>query len=176
MPVLEPDVPADRWQLDRAARDLIRELAHRLPLAPLVVASEEPKARQTAEEVVSVRGGTLAIDRRVVETRRHHRWDPDFAALAGRFVAGERHEGWESQEDVVARFDAAVRESLLAAGQRPLVIVDHGQALTLWLHSVGAVADPAGFWEALTFPDAWTVSLRREAARLVATEAAVRIG
>jgi broad specificity phosphatase PhoE len=79
-------------------------------------------------------------------------------------------------EAVVERFDAAVRAGLAASQAAPLIVVDHGQALTLWLHSVGAVDDAPGFWSQLAFPDAWTVSVRWSDGALVADAAPVRVG
>jgi hypothetical protein len=75
----------------------------------------------------------------------------------------------------VARFDAAVRAGLRASGGAPLVIVDHGQALTLWLRSVGAIEDSRRFWSELSFPDAWTVDVRWSSGALAA-DAPVRVG
>jgi broad specificity phosphatase PhoE len=157
MPVMEPEVPAELWRLGDDGRAAARELAGALPRAPFVITSDEPKARQTAEELVAVCPGRLTVDARVAETRRPHVWSADFADLARRFLAGHRHAGWESQDAVVSRFDAAVREALDASGG-PLVVVTHGQAMTLWLHSVGAVDDAPRFWSELAFPDAWMLS------------------
>jgi hypothetical protein len=59
---------------------------------------------------------------------------------------------------VVARFDRAVKDASAAAGNRELMVVTHGQAMTLWLSDAAGLADPKAFWAALTFPDAWLVS------------------
>jgi broad specificity phosphatase PhoE len=160
MPEIRPDVPAERWELGDEGRAAARALAGALPPAPLTLASDEPKAQQTAEELVAVCGGTLAVDARVAETRRPHVWDTEFPARAREYVGGHRHDGWEAHDSVVARFDAAVRAGLRACPGHPLVIVSHGQALTLWLHSVGAIRDAPRFWSGLSFPDAWTVDVR----------------
>ena len=102
--------------------------------------------------------------------------DESFRELARQFVAGRQHPGWEPHEAVVERFDAAVRAGLAASQAAPLIVVDHGQALTMWLHSVGAVDDAPGFWSQLAFPDAWTVSVRWSDGALVADAAPVRVG
>jgi broad specificity phosphatase PhoE len=175
MPVMQCQVPADLWRLDHEGRAAARELASALPRAPLVVTSDEPKAQQTAEELVGAGGGTLSVDARVAETRRPHVWDANFAELARQFVGGHRHPGWETQDAVVSRFDAAVREALAASHGAPVVVVTHGQALTLWLRSVDAVDDGPRFWSELAFPDAWTVSLGWSRGALLAEHAAVRV-
>jgi broad specificity phosphatase PhoE len=69
---------------------------------------------------------------------------------------------------VVARFDSAVREAVEARAGAPLVVVTHGQALTLWLQSIGALDDAPRFWSELAFPDAWIVTLERARSALVA--------
>ena len=175
MPVMQPEVPAERWGLGSEGRAAARELARALPPAPYVVTSDEPKAQQTAQELVGARGGTLTVDARVAETRRPHVWNADFAELARQFVAGRRHEGWESQDSVVARFDAAVREAIEGSHGAPVVIVDHGQAMTLWLRSVRAVDDGPRFWSELAFPDAWSVGLEWSQGALLAEGAPARV-
>jgi broad specificity phosphatase PhoE len=170
MPDIQPQVHADAWPLGDAGRAAARTLADRLPRDPWVLASMEPKAQQTAAEIVAV-GCALHSDARVGETRRPHEWHDDFAARAQRFVAGEQHRGWESRPSVIARFDAAVREALNRCGGSPLVIVSHGQAMTVWLHSVRAVDDPGRFWSSLAFPDAWMLCVEDVGENLVAPDA-----
>jgi hypothetical protein len=53
----------------------------------------------------------------------------------------------------------AGRAAARACGDTPLVVVGHGQALTLWLRDIGAIADAPRFWSALAFPDAWAADL-----------------
>jgi broad specificity phosphatase PhoE len=175
MPVMEPELPAELWRLGDDGRAAAHELAGALPRAALVVTSDEPKARQTAQAVVGVCGGTLAVDARVAETRRPHAWDANFPELARQFVAGRQHPGWESQHAVVSRFDAAVREALDASHAAQVVVVTHGQALTLWLCSVGAVQDAHRFWSELAFPDAWMVTVDRALGALVAAKPPTRL-
>jgi hypothetical protein len=69
----------------------------------------------------------------------------------------------------------AVRDALDASDAALLVVVDHGQALTLWLRSVGAVADAPRFWSALAYPDAWTITLVWSRGALLATGAPARL-
>jgi broad specificity phosphatase PhoE len=175
MPLMQPEVPADLWRLGDDGRAAARELAGALPHAPLVVTSDEPKAQQTAEEVVAVCAGTVTVDARVAETRRPHAWDANFSELARQFVAGRHHVGWEAQYAIVRRFDAAVRETLGASYKAPVVVVTHGQALTLWLRSVGAVDDAPRFWSELTFPDAWMVTVEWSQGALLAADAPARV-
>jgi broad specificity phosphatase PhoE len=100
MPEVRPDVPAERWRLGDEGRAAARDLAGALPREPLTLTSDEPKAWQTAQELVTVCGGTLAVDARVAETRRPPLWDESFRELARQFVAGRQHPGWEPHEAV----------------------------------------------------------------------------
>ena len=122
-----------------------------------------------------MRGGTLIVDARVTETRRPHVWEADFAQRVRAFLAGHDHDGWEPRHAVAGRFDAAVRDALASSHGAPVVVFSHGQALTLWLRSVGAVQDPAGFWSELRLPDAWTITLKRAQGALVAAGPPARI-
>jgi broad specificity phosphatase PhoE len=159
MPETRPEVPAERWSLGEAGRTAARRLARALPAEPFVLTSDEPKAEQTAREVLAVCGGTLRVDERVAETRRPHVWAANYRELTRQYLAGRQHLAWEAREAVIGRFDAAVREGLQTSERAPLVVASHGQALTLWLTSVRAIHDPPRFWSELTFPDAWTVNV-----------------
>jgi broad specificity phosphatase PhoE len=154
MPAADASVPYDEWTLTPAARAAAAALL--VPRGVRMLCSTERKAVETAQAI----GGALVLDARVGETRRPHEWRDDFRSLARAYVAGTRHPGWEAHADVVARFDAAIRE------HRPAVVVTHGQAMTLWLHSVGAIKDPVAFWSALTFPDAVRLDGGASAARV----------
>jgi len=151
-------------------RAAARRLAGSLPRDALVLTSQEPQAVQTAEEIAAACGGEVSVDGRVREARRPHRWDERYRERARRYVGGQSYVGWEPQEAVVRRFDAGVRAGIEARDGAPLVIVSHGLALTLWLQSVGAVADVETFWASLAFPDAWTVGLSPAGATFRAIE------
>jgi broad specificity phosphatase PhoE len=175
MPEVQPEVPAEQWRLGDDGRAAARQLAVAVPQTPFAVTSDEPKAHETAQELVGVCGGTLTVDARVAETRRPHVWDANFAELARQYVAGRQHRAWEPQHAVVRRFHAAVRGAMSASRGAPLVVVSHGQALTLWLCSVSAVDDAPRFWSELAFPDAWLVTLEWSRGALLAAGAPLRV-
>jgi broad specificity phosphatase PhoE len=112
----------------------------------------------TAEEIVCVVGGEVRIDPRLRETRGGDRWDERHRELAARYVAGEALPGWEPQAEAVARSDAALRDAAATAAG-PVGVVTHGRLLALWLASTAALPDPAAFWDALRYPDAWQIEL-----------------
>ncbi len=131
-----------------------------------MVASTEPKARETGEEIAAAGGlgGALVADDRLVEVRGAQTWVANHRALARAYVTGSVPVGWEEPADVAARFGAAVSAAVAGAQDRPTVFVTHGQAMTTWLRVTGRCEDPGEFWESLTYPDAWSVegcSLRR---------------
>jgi broad specificity phosphatase PhoE len=109
--------------------------------------SDEPKARQTAEEIAAPHGAAIVMDARLREVARPAAWDEGYRDTALRYVTGEALDGWEPHEAVVARMQAA------ATGD---VIVTHGLAMTLWLAAEGLVAAPGPFWAQLAFPAAYS--------------------
>ncbi|MCP2322655.1 broad specificity phosphatase PhoE [Hamadaea flava] len=162
MPAYGPDQPAEEWPLDPAGQTAAIALRRRLPPGALLVASAEPKARQTLEP-----SGGVTVDPRFGEVRRDEPYDGDFRARRLAYVKGVAHPGWESPADVVTRFGDAVADWRARAGSRPLVVASHGMALTLWLTAAIGLADPGGFWSALQLPDAFSVDLTtRQADRL----------
>jgi broad specificity phosphatase PhoE len=141
LPEVVPGIAPRLWELGPAGRAASRELAARLPAGATIVSSDEPKARQTAEAIIAVRGGTLRLDPRLCEAARPDTWDDRYRDWARRYVSGEQLVGWEPHADVIARVTAA------ATGD---IVVTHGLAMTLYL---GADAQ---FWDELRFPDAWS--------------------
>lgn len=174
LPDTDPAVPPEHWPLGPESREAARRLARALPPAALVLSSDETRAAHTAAELVAVGGGRVELDARLREARRPSRWYPDYRERAHRYVLGQVYSGWEPHETVARRFDAAVQTALKSPRYAPLVIVSHGLALTLWLQGAGAVADGGAFWKALTFPDAWRVSVQPNGHSLLA-DAATRI-
>jgi broad specificity phosphatase PhoE len=139
MPELDPAVPHHDWHLGEAGRAAARELAARLPRDARVVSSDEPKARETAEEI----GLPFRLDARLREVARPAVWRDDYRAIARRYVAGETLDGWEPHDAVIARLRAAATAD---------IVVTHGLAMTVFL------GQDVAFWEELKFPDAWRVS------------------
>ncbi len=166
LPLVEPTVPSAKWRLGPDGREAARRLAAALPARSFVVASTEPKARETGEEIGAANGlgSALVADDRLVEVRGAHTWVANHRSLARGYVTGSVPVGWEETADVAARFGAAVSAAVAAAQHRPTVLVTHGQAMTTWLRVTGRCIDAGAFWESLTYPDAWSVegrSLRR---------------
>jgi broad specificity phosphatase PhoE len=168
MPEIRRDLPPERWHLDAEGKLAARALAQVLPVRPLLIASPEPKARETAEELLAVRGGSLRLDGRLAEARRDGPYGglEDYRRLAAAYVAGTAHPGWEARAALAERIARAVQDGRAAAGRRPLVMVSHGLAITAWLRVEVRLEDPGAFWAALRLPDAWRVA-GGQTARLV---------
>jgi broad specificity phosphatase PhoE len=154
MPDYRAEVPPDRWELGEDGRSAARRLGAVLPSGALLVASAEPKAWQTLESL-----GPVTRDRRFNEVGRVEPWEGDYLRLRREYVNGADRSGWEPRDQVAARFAAAVSDYLSAADGRPLVVATHGMAMTIWLSAAIGLADPAGFWSDLRFPDAHRVEL-----------------
>ncbi|SFF12421.1 Broad specificity phosphatase PhoE [Actinoplanes philippinensis] len=157
MPAFGPDVPAPEWELSSEGRCEARALARVLPPDALLVASREPKARQTLEPA-----GSVYTDARFDEVARDEPYEGDFRARRRAYVTGTDYPGWEPRERVAARFAEAVSFWAARAEERPLVIASHGMAMTVWLAATVALADPGAFWADLRLPDLLTVDMAAE--------------
>jgi broad specificity phosphatase PhoE len=146
--VLRRDVPASTWELSDDGRAAAEELALRLPAAPRVVTSPEPKALATAEPIARANGVEVVVDERLREVERWPNlpsYEEHVAAVA-RYLAGEPVDGWEPREQADRRFREAV------AGLDDAVVVTHGTVLALFLG-----LDLAS-WRAMRLPEVyeWT--------------------
>lgn len=162
MPVVDPAVPAERWQLGPGGRAAARNLRPMVIGPAYYVASAEPKAVQTLQEIA---GHTdVTTDAGLVEVRRPHIWSDNstYRSTARSYVEGILPDGWEPHDQVVRRFDHAVvlHAATANARGRTLIVGTHGLAPTIWLASrYHLEPDPSRFWAALRFPDIIEVDL-----------------
>ncbi|CAM3330032.1 histidine phosphatase family protein [Stackebrandtia soli] len=154
MPVIDPTVPPGRWRLDAAGNAAARTLRPRLPRDARFLSSTEPKAVDTATALAD--GEPVTVHSDLIEVGRPHLVDVDYRAVAAAYLGGTVTPDWEPHAEVVARFDGAIRESL-AADTRPLVVVTHGLAMTLWIDTVLDIGDRVAWWRRLGFPELVTV-------------------
>lgn len=162
MPEQVPEVRSERWQLGDAGRASARSLRSSIPETAYLVASDEPKAIQTLQELGDRR--EVAIDAGFGEVRRPYVWldGYDYRSTARAYVEGVCHDGWEPHAQVAERFAQAVARhaGVAAATGRTLVIGTHGLAPTVWLTGVvQLLPSPGQFWEDLRFPDVIDVDL-----------------
>ena len=154
LPAVDPEVDSKLWRLADGAFAETERMARSLPddLGATVWSSSETKAVETAHAIAHVREMDVAVDDRFAEVSRP--WtEGDYRSLAKHYLAGESIEGWEPADVVRERFASAVTD---AARDGTVVVVDHGLALSLYASSV-VTLDLVPFWEALSFPDAWSI-------------------
>jgi broad specificity phosphatase PhoE len=159
MPAIDPGVPAGQWELTPAGRAAARALG---PVAGpgYYVASDEPKALQTVQEMAA--GQQVIPEPGFREVSRPGGWAGGYRQQAHGYITGSCPDGWEPQAQVAARFEAAVaRHAAIAAGRQQLLIAgSHGLAVTVWLASwLRLEPSPAGFWDSLRFPELIEVDL-----------------
>ncbi|BCY13655.1 histidine phosphatase family protein [Actinoplanes sp. L3-i22] len=165
MPAVDPDVPAEQWQLDQESRVAARLIRLHVHHPAYYVASSEPKAAQTMQEIAGAQ--RVVTDDDLSEVHRPHVWltDDDYRGAALAYAGGECPDGWEPRDAVIERFGAAVVRHAAAAAERgqTLVLGTHGLAPTVWMASRYQLEpDPARFWAGLRFPDIVEIDLRNE--------------
>jgi broad specificity phosphatase PhoE len=154
-----PQIEADRapalWRLSGEGREATQALATRLPAVAAIVASTEPKAIETAEILAAPLGLRVLSDPAFDEHRRPTwRFDPNPTTQIARVLRAlasehEEVEGAESAYAARRRFAAGIA----AHAERPLIVVSHGTALSLYAADV-AKLDPQDLWRTLGFPEA----------------------
>lgn len=173
-PVLRSGVMASQWRLDPAAKSeceaLAAEVDRLLAGTGRVVthlwSSAEPKAVGTAEAMAPGWGLDVQVHEGLGEHRRGPlplvgdlEWRSSIADMFDR--PDEVVLGLESATQAGARFEAAVRDVLDAAGEGRLsAVVTHATVMTLLLADANGVV-PMTFWGSLAMPDAVLVDSRR---------------
>lgn len=158
-PVVDPGVPPNRWKLSERGRRQSVVLAERLarydPVA--IVASEEPKALETA----SVVSGRLGKPAATFPGRLHEHdrtgapfgTQAEFEAAAKNFFENPGRLVWgnETAEEAGDRFARAVDGALARHPLGDVVVVAHGTVITLFLSGFVDL-DAHRFWGSLGLP------------------------
>jgi broad specificity phosphatase PhoE len=153
-PTIDPSVPSEEWRLSEEGRRRCGPLAERLAACGprALLASTEPKARETAELVAPALGlGVQLSDGLREAARRTVGWlapedlDRGIRELFER--PGEIVFGEESAAAALARFEAAVD-----GVPEPGVVVTHGTVLSLYA-AARTGRDPYELWRSLELPD-----------------------
>lgn len=163
MPDVDPESDPATWTLTpqsmAEARELLRPV---IPEGSVLLASNEPKARQTLEAADL---GEVVTDHRLREVARREAFAEDFRSARRAWVVGRGRQTWEQRVRVAERIQHAVDAGLertAETGAPALVVAGHGMSLTAWLVSREHLpdGDPAAeFWAGLSFPDAWEIPL-----------------
>ena len=153
-PELDPSAPSEEWRLSEDGRRRCRPLAERLARHEprVLLASSEPKARETAELVAPALGLDVQVSDGLRETaRRTIGWlEPEDLDRGIQELFERPREvvfGEESAAAALARFEAAV-----ARLPEPAVVVTHGTVLSLYAAPrIGR--DVYELWGSLELPD-----------------------
>lgn len=164
---IDPTIPSHQWPLTAAGRSTTHQLAHRLkPYQPdCIITSEELKAQATGTALADV----LHLPTKAVPGLQEHdrRGAPfleskaDFETAVANFFAhpDELVFGRETAVQATARFTQAVNREIEANRDATLAIVAHGTVLTLFICQHNPELSPWQFWQSLTMPCAFILTL-----------------
>lgn len=162
-PHIVPGVPAHEWALADDALDGLARLIDRLdPRPDIVISSEEPKAKSTAQALAQALGvrhrPMLGLHEQLRYTAPWHADVQDFQADIRRFFAhpDEVVSGEESAKDARIRFGNAVKAAMGANRQDTVAIVAHGTVISLLVAQLNEV-EVQTLWQSLTFLDPVTL-------------------
>jgi broad specificity phosphatase PhoE len=161
-PLKQSDVPARDWPLSPAGQADAARLADLLaPCAPAaIIASDELKARQTAQPLADRLGLTVAVAPGLHEHERRSAGyldDATFQATMARLFAEPDALvfGEETANQALARFSQAIADALALHPSGDLAVFTHGTVLSLFV-AAHSHHDPMTFWYHLNLP-AWVV-------------------
>jgi len=161
LPAILPAIPPSRWVLSDEGRRRCAALAARLARVnpATMAASDEPKARQTAE-LLAAQLGFAGPPRLEHDLREHERRPADFFDTPAAFEAAvqalfarpdELVFGQETARTAGQRFDTAVRRILAGTPSGDVIVVAHGTVITLFVAAHGGLA-PFPLWQSLQLP------------------------
>lgn len=164
-PAVIPEVPSHKWELSKEGRAKCQPLAEKIKThAPdVVIASEEPKARETGRIVASLLGKPFQTATGLHEHDRSNvaHIDPrDFLSWMAMFFQerNSRAFGRESAAEAEARITKAVDGVLAAHPQGSIAIVTHGTVLSL-LIAAHTNEDPYQLYRKMELPSYIVFSL-----------------
>ena len=164
---IDPTIPSHQWPLTADGRSATHQLAHQLkPYQPnRIITSEEAKAQATGAALAEVLNlptqaapGLQEHDRRGVPYFENK---AEFETAVATFFAhpDELLFGGETAVQATARFTQAVNRELAAHADANLAIVAHGTVLTLFICQHNPDLSPIQFWQTLTLPCAFVLTL-----------------
>jgi len=164
---VDPAIPSHEWPLTTDGRSATHQLAHQLkPYRPdRIITSEEAKARATGATLAVVLNlpteavpGLQEHDRRGVPYFENK---ADFATAVTNFFShpDELVFGRETAVQATARFTQTVNRQLEANPDDTIAIVAHGTVLTLFICQHNPELSHMQFWQALTLPCAFILTL-----------------
>lgn len=159
-PDKRPGVAARDWPLSPSGQADAERLAELLvPYAPAaILASDEMKARQTAQPLAERLGLGVEVVAGLREHERHtvgYLGDAAFQAAMARFFAepGTLVFGEETTRQALDRFTLAIAGALASHPRGDVAVFTHGTVLSLFVAAHNTL-DPMTFWKRLGLP-AW---------------------
>lgn len=158
VPEIEADQPANTWKLSKEGRLRARRLAEQLKSfdPEVIISSDEPKAKETAEIVASQLQLAMQIVHDLHEHARSHvpylSHDAfqismrDFFQKPDELVFGE-----ETASQAYTRFYRAVHAVLNEHRNKTIVIVTHGTVISLFVSRLTGSSD-LELWNKLGLP------------------------
>jgi broad specificity phosphatase PhoE len=164
---VDPSIPSHQWPLTVDGRSTTQQLAHQLkPYQPgRIITSEEAKAQATGAALADVlrlptktAPGLQEHDRRGVP---YFESKADFATAVTNFFThpDELVFGRETAVQATTRITQAINHQLEANPDTTLAIVSHGTVLTLFICQHNPELSPMQFWQSLTLPCAFILTL-----------------
>ena len=163
----DPALPSHKWTLTEDGRSRCQTLAAHLQSYPVdqLITSHEPKAIETGQILADALGvpcqaaaGLQEHDRRGVP---YFASKIEFETAVSTFFTHptELVFGAETAVQARDRFGTAVAQQLANHPHKNLAIVTHGTVLTLFICQHNPELDPMPFWQSLTLPCAFVLSL-----------------
>jgi broad specificity phosphatase PhoE len=164
-PLVIPGTPPEKWQLSDKGRESCVPLAEaiRQHAPSVIVASEEPKAHETAE----ILGEKLAVPVETAPGLHEHDRSNVPHMRSGEFISHmevffrrptERVLGRESAVQALDRFESAVNDVVAKHGDGNIAVVSHGTVIALL---AAEHSDRYGFelWREMGLPSFLTMDL-----------------
>ena len=165
-PQVVPGTPSEQWTLSDAGRAACGPLAERVrPHQPVaIVASTEPKARETAELVAAALSVAVTTGDDLHEHDRSnvpHLPSREFISMVELLFRrpGELVLGKETAHGASARFRSAVDEVVLGHPDGNVAIVSHGTVIALLVAHHNPQLKPFELWRRLGLPSLVVLSL-----------------
>ncbi|MBM7584156.1 broad specificity phosphatase PhoE [Bacillus pakistanensis] len=160
MPVLDSELPSNKWILSDAGKKDSREIASYLKTYDFqtVYSSDEPKAIETAEIIANELGKKAAITENTYEHKRRSNRKilprNDFEELMRKFFEKptEFIFGEETADMARKRFTAAVEEIIDSnETENDIILVTHGTVISLFINQFQSI-DVFNLWNELECP------------------------
>jgi broad specificity phosphatase PhoE len=158
VPEMRADHPANTWQLSQEGRSRAQQLvSHLMDFAPeVIVSSDEPKAKETAEILAS----RLQLDMKVLpDLHEHDRSNVPFlsfdtfqTSIQEFFQKPDQLVfGRETADQAYARFYKAIHSILSEHRDKTVVVVTHGTVISLFVARLTGRSD-LELWNQLGLP------------------------